>query len=46
MNNKKADHQESIIEIDSELFYQVVSIFIDPEFNYSYVSLDLVDKCG
>ena len=32
--------------MDGQLCDQVVSIFIDPGSNYSYVSLDLVDKFG
>jgi len=32
--------------MDNKLCDQVVSIFIDPGSNYSYVSPDLVDKCG
>jgi len=32
--------------MDSNLCDQVISILIDPGYNYSYVSLDLVDKCG
>ena len=32
--------------MDSKLCDQVVSILIDPRSNYSYINLDLVDKCG
>ena len=32
--------------MDGTLCDQVVSILIDPGYNYSYVNLDLVDKCG
>jgi len=32
--------------MDSKLFDQVVSIFINPGSNYSYINPDLVDKCG
>ncbi len=32
--------------MDIKLCDQVVSIFIEPGSRYSYVSLDLVDKCG
>ena len=40
------DHRASIIEMEGKLYDQVVSILIDPGYNYSYVNLDLVDKCG
>lgn len=42
----QANHQESIIDMDGELCGQVISLSIDPGSNYSYVSPDLVDKCG
>jgi len=32
--------------MDSKLCDQVISILINPGSNYSYVSPDLVDKCG
>jgi len=46
MDNKQVDHEASIIEMDSKICDQVVSILIDPGFSYSYVNPDLVDKCG
>ena len=45
-NNKKADHQASIIEMDGKICDQVVCILIDPRSNYSYINHVLVDKCG
>ena len=46
MDNRQAYHRESIIEMEDKHCDQVVSIFIDPRSNYSYVNLDLVDKCS
>ena len=46
VDNKKADHQASIIEMECKLYDQVVYIFIDPGSNYSYINPELVDKCG
>ena len=46
MDNTQAEHQTSIIEMDDKLCVQVISILIDPGSNYSYVSPNLVDKCG
>ena len=46
LDNKHAEHQSSIIEMDGKICHQIISILIDPGSNYSYVSPDLVDKCG
>ena len=46
LDNKQAEHQASIIQMDGKLCDQVIYILIDPVSNYSYVSLDLVDNCG
>jgi len=40
------DHQESIIEMNNKIYDKVISIFLDLGYNYIYVNLDLVDKCG
>ena len=44
LDNMEADHQTSIIEMDSKICDQFVSILIDTGYNYSYVNPDLVDK--
>ena len=46
MDNKQAEHEASIIEIDGKLCHQVISILIDPRSNYIYVSHNLADQCG
>jgi len=46
MDNRWADHKASIIEMEGKLCDQLVPIFIDPRSNYSYINLDLMDKCG
>jgi len=46
LDKKHADHQASIIEMDGKICDQVISILIDLGSNSSYVSCDLVDKCG
>lgn len=46
VDNKQADHQAFIIDIDGKLFDRVISILIDPGTNYSYVNPELVNKCG
>eukprot|EP00253_Pinus_taeda_P027395 PITA_27395 len=45
VDNRQANHQASIIEMDGKLCDQVVSILIDPRSNYSYINIELVDKC-
>jgi len=46
MDNRQAEQHASIIEMDDKLCDQVIYIFIDPISNYSYFSLELVDKYG
>ena len=46
VDNRQAEHEASIIDMDSKIFDQVISIWIYPGSNYSYVSPDLVDNCG
>ena len=46
LDNRKEDHHASIIDMNGNIFYQVVSILIDPRSNYSYVNPNLVEKCG
>ena len=46
LDNRQADHQTSIIEMDGKLCDQFISILIDLRFNYTYVSTKFVDKCG
>lgn len=46
MDNRQAEHQASIIEMDSKLCDQVISILIYLGSNYRYVSPNLVDMCG
>jgi len=41
-----AYHQASIIGMESKLCGSVISILIDPGYNYNYVNPDSVDKCG
>ena len=45
MDSKQTDHQASIIKMDGKICVQVISILIDPGYNYIYVNIDLVDKC-
>ena len=46
MDNRQADHQAFIIDMDGNICDQVIYILIDPRSNYIYVNLGLVDKCG
>jgi len=46
VDNRQADHQAWIIEMDDKLCDQVISILIDLGSNYSYINPYLVDKCG
>jgi len=46
LDNKQAEYHASIIEMEGNLFDQVIYILIDPGSNYINVSPNLVDKCG
>ena len=46
LDNGKIDHQTSIIKMDDKICDQVVSIFIEPRSNYSYVNTDLASTVG
>ena len=46
VDNRQANSQELIIEMDGKLCDQVVSILIDPGSKYSYSNPDLMYKCG
>ena len=46
VGHRQVDHMASIIEMDGNIYDQVVSILIDPRSNYSYISPNLVDKCA
>ena len=46
LDNRQVDNQESIIDMEVKPCDQVVSILINPGSNYSYVNIDLLDKCG
>ena len=46
LDKRLAYHQASIIEMDGNLYDQVVSILIDARYNYIYVNPNLVDKCA
>ena len=42
MDNKQADHQASVVEMEGMITNHLVSILIDPASNLSYVSLILL----
>jgi hypothetical protein len=45
MDNKQADHQASVVEMEGMIANHLVSILIDPGSNLIYVSPQTVDKC-
>ena len=45
LDNKQADHQSNMIEIEGMLNDQVVSVLIDSGANHSYIDPRVVDKC-
>jgi hypothetical protein len=45
LDNKQADHQASVVEMEGMISNHLVSILIDPGSNLSYVSPQTVEKC-
>jgi hypothetical protein len=45
MDNKQADQQNSVVEMDGMITNHVVYILIDPGSNLSYVAPQTIDKC-
>ena len=46
LDNRQADHQASVVDIEGMIFNHHVSILIDPGSNLSYVSPQTVEKCN
>jgi hypothetical protein len=45
LDNKQADHQASMVEMEGMITNHLVSILIDPRSNLSYIAPKVVDKC-
>jgi hypothetical protein len=45
LDNRRAYHQASVVEIEGTISNHPVSILIEPSYNLSYVSPQIVDKC-
>jgi hypothetical protein len=45
LDNKQADHQASVVEMEGMITNHLVSILIDPGSNLSYIAPKAVDKC-
>jgi hypothetical protein len=45
MDNKQADHQASVVEMEGMMTNHLVSILIDPCSNLSYIDPKAIDKC-
>jgi hypothetical protein len=45
VDNKQADHQASMVEMEGMIDNNLISILIDPGSNLSYVAPHIVDKC-
>ncbi len=45
LDNRKADHQSNMIEIEGMIHDQVVSILIDSGASHSYIDPRVVDEC-
>jgi hypothetical protein len=45
LDNKQADHQASVVEMEGMITNHLVSILIDPGSNLSYIAPKAIDKC-
>ena len=45
LENRQADYQNSMVEVEGKLNQIPISILIDPGASLSYISPDLVEKC-
>jgi hypothetical protein len=45
LDNKKADHQASVVKIEGMITNHLVSILIEPGSNLSYIAPKAIDKC-
>ena len=45
LENRKADYQTSMVEVEGKLNQTPIYILIDPGDRLSYISPDLVEKC-
>jgi hypothetical protein len=45
MDNKQADHQALVVEMEGMITNHLVSILIDPGSNLIYIAPQAVDKC-
>jgi hypothetical protein len=45
VDNKQANHQASVVEMEGMIANHLVSILIDPGSNLIYVAPQVVDKC-
>jgi hypothetical protein len=45
LDNKQANHQASVVEMEGMITNHLVSILIDPSPNLSYISPKAIDKC-
>jgi rRNA processing protein Gar1 len=46
VEDRQADHQASVVEVEGKIAKQYVSILIDPRSNISYVAPQIVDSCA
>jgi hypothetical protein len=45
LDNRKADHQASVVEMEGMVTNHLISILIDPGSNLSYISPQTIEKC-
>ena len=46
LEDRQADHQSTVVEVEGKIAKQLVSILIDPGSTHSYITPKIVDICA
>jgi hypothetical protein len=45
LDNRKSNHQDSVVEMEGLIVNHLISILIGPVSNLSYISPQIIEKC-
>ena len=46
LENRQAEHQATMVEMEGKISHQSITILIDPSASLSYISPKIVEKCN